>query len=188
MKIYFIRHPKTEAPDGVCYGSTDVLPAAGELEKVVKSVHAKLEIPDDAEFISSPLSRCTLLASAFANGRPIKTDARLAELDFGKWEMMEWEGIPKEGMKEWSKDFVNNKPDGGESFAEVVARVRDFWNEIIHSNKTTKIVTTHSGVLRALLVVILEASPYKVFNAEVEYGDVMRVEVPGNDFFKLRFI
>lgn len=188
MLIYFIRHPKTEAPEGVCYGASDVLPAVGELDKVVASVHTKITITEDATFISSPLSRCTLLASAFANGREIKTDARIAELDFGTWEMKRWEAIPKEEMELWSADFVNNKAEGGESFSEVVARVRSFWNEVILSDETTKIVTTHSGVLRALLVIILEASPYKVFNTEIEYGDLIRVEVKGDDFYKLRFL
>jgi alpha-ribazole phosphatase len=153
------------------------LPAAGELDKVVTAVHKKIVIPEDATFLSSPLLRCTLLASAFANGRTIATDVRIAELDFGQWEMMQWKAIPQEEMEIWSSDFVNNKAGGGESFTVVLARVRSFWNELILSDETTKIVTTHSGVFRALLVIILEASPYKVFNAEVEYGDIIRVEV-----------
>lgn len=188
MTIYFIRHPKTEAPEGVCYGSTDVMPAPGQLEKVVQEALPKLNITDDATFISSPLSRCTMLASAFANGKEVKTDARIAELDFGKWEMAHWNAIPADAIKAWSADFVNNVPEGGESFAQVIARVRDFWKEIIQSDESTKIVTTHSGVLRALLVIILEASPYKVFNTDVEYGDVVRVEVNGDKYFKLRFL
>lgn len=188
MDIYFIRHPRTEAPEGVCYGATDVLPAAGELEKVVSSIHTKMSIPDDAVLISSPLSRCTLLASAFANGRTIRTDARIAELDFGQWEMKAWTAIPQHEMEQWTCDFVNNAPKGGESFATMLERVRDFWEEILLAGEETKVVFTHSGVLRALMVILLEASPYKVFNAEVEYGDIMRVKVQSSDFFKLRIL
>lgn len=188
MEIFFIRHPKTEAPEGVCYGSTDVLPAEGELQNVISAVKAKITIPSDAQFISSPLSRCTLLAEAFANGREIKTDARIAELDFGSWELMRWKDIPMQEMDKWSRDFVNNHAPDGESFALVVERVRSFWEGIIASNDKTKIVTTHSGVLRALLVIALEASPYKVFNTELDYGDVIRVSVSSPEYINLKFL
>lgn len=188
MVIYFIRHPKTEAPDGVCYGSSNVLPGVGELDKVVSSVKEKIAITADTVFVSSPLSRCTLLAEALAQGEKISTDSRIQELDFGEWELQAWNAIPEEEMKLWSADFVNKKPPHGESFAEVVERVRYFWKDLLKSGDESKIVCTHSGVLRALLVIILEASPYKVFNTEVDYGDVIRIEVLGDDYVKLKFL
>ena len=62
--IYFIRHPKTEAPPGVCYGNSDVKPSLQFLKEAVAKVRFKLDGAEVDICYSSPLSRCTMLAEA----------------------------------------------------------------------------------------------------------------------------
>lgn len=188
MEIYFIRHPKTIAPEGICYGQADLLPGEGELQKVLDTVNAKLSIPTNATFYSSPLQRCDLLGRALANGKTITHDARLKEINFGTWEMIPWNGIPKDEQEAWSEDLLNSKPHGGESLNEMTSRVRSFWDEIITIDNETVVVTCHAGTLYSLLMILLEASPQKVHAMDIQYGEILRVSVSTPEYYKLRFL
>ena len=47
----------------------------------------------------------------------MRFDARLAELDFGHWEMQSWDGIPRAEVDAWAADVAHYRPGGGESVA-----------------------------------------------------------------------
>lgn len=188
MNIYFIRHPKTVAPEGVCYGQTDLLPGEGELQKVVDGVGEKLSIPADAKFYSSPLQRCDLLAQALVNEQTVTHDDRLKEINFGSWEMTPWNAIPKSEQEAWSKDLLHSKAHGGESLTEMINRVRSFWNDIILTDSESIVVTCHAGILYSLLVILLDASPQKVFAMDIQYGEVLSVKLSSPEYYKIKFL
>ena len=186
--IYLVRHPKTEAPDGVCYGNSDVLPGDDMLIEATEKVKRKLNgITIDACY-SSPLLRCRLLAEQLVGAKDVTTNELLREIDFASWEMKPWNEIPEEHQKEWGEDFINCKMHGGENFFDVQKRVVEFWKQIIKTTNKEILVVSHAGLLRALLAYLLDASPQKIFAIEIDYGDVIQLKWSNNSYYKVKFL
>jgi len=148
--IYLIRHTKPNIKSGTCYGWTD-LDVDLSFDSELRTIKKKAKNLDDFKFYSSPLRRCAKLAKSLANGTPINYDERIKELNFGKWEEIEWEKIPEDEMSIWGADYINNKVPDGESYSIMLDRVGDFWKNI-NINEDIVIVA-HDGVIRAILSV-----------------------------------
>ncbi|ESU27028.1 gpmA protein [Flavobacterium limnosediminis JC2902] len=124
---------------------------------------------------SSPLQRCTVLAD-YLSGANYQTDSRLMEMSFGDWEMKKWDAIPPEEINPWMNDFVNVKVPNGESFTELYARVIDFTEIVLQSDKTKPIVLiTHAGVIRSVLCKISDLPLNDAFQNKVDFGQVIKI-------------
>ncbi|MFV0290232.1 MAG: alpha-ribazole phosphatase [Mangrovibacterium sp.] len=186
--IYLIRHPETNAPDGVCYGRTNVLPSEQALLNAGQKVKQKLKgISTDACY-SSPLSRCVLLAEQLTDSDKIITEEALQEIDFAQWEMIPWSDIPTAQQQEWGNDFINCKNHGGENFIDVQRRVVQFWNTLTQSAQQEILIITHAGVIRALLSYLLDASPQKIFAIDIDYAAVIQIKWSNTEYYKLKFL
>ena len=92
----------------------------------------------------SPARRCRMVAQALG---PHRLDNRLQELDFGAWEGLAWDDVPRAGLDAWAADPWGFAPPGGESGAGLVARVRSFMAECQGGNH---VIITHGGPLKVL--------------------------------------
>lgn len=140
MKLILVRHPQPLVAPGVCYGSTDLAIAPGQLEQTL----AALQLPAGLPVYSSPLRRCAELAARL--GGDIRYDARLAEMHFGDWEMQPWDAIPRAAIDAWAADMVHYRPGGGESVLQMAERITAFYNEL----NGDAIVICHAGAMRLL--------------------------------------
>jgi len=184
-KITLIRHPKTEAPKGVCYGFTDVAADKEHLDDMQKLIPQRIT-PNTAIY-SSPLKRCALLAEKVSvSSQKIHFDKRLKELNFGNWELQKWNEIPTEEFQEWESDFVNHKVPGGEAYIDQYNRVTEFWNELIQSKEEEIAVFTHSGSIRCILSYILEIPLRKTFYLQLGYGAIVNIKYHG-EFYQVEF-
>ncbi len=180
MEVYLIRHTETVSPKGVCYGQSDMLlkePYHEQFEKIVKSIAHK-----NAIVFSSPLKRCIALAEHFKKNNdinsPIIIDNRLMEMNFGDWEMKEWDAIDPAAMKKWMVDFVNEKVPNGESFTELDERVNDFiQNELLKYKKEVAVIVTHAGVIRSVLCKAMNLPLKDAFLNDVAYGSIRVIEM-----------
>ena len=147
MRLILVRHPQPQIAPGICYGSTD-LPA---LPEEIERVHAALmpTLPRDAALFSSPLRRCAKLATRL-NWPTLTFDARLAEMDFGAWEMQPWDAIPRAQIDAWAADLTGYHPGGGESVLQMAARVADFYADLQRQPQQDAIVICHAGTMRLL--------------------------------------
>ncbi|MGQ1947839.1 histidine phosphatase family protein [Geofilum sp. OHC36d9] len=186
--ICFVRHPKTKAPQGVCYGNSDVMTDETDLNQAVKKVNTALMDFSPTICYSSPLSRCRLLAGKLMSPEKIEIDNRLREINFAAWEMKPWSQIPPEHQTAWGKDFINCKIHGGENFYDVQNRIIQFWETLAATHHQNIMVVTHAGLLRALLAYLLDAAPQKVFAIEVDYGDVIQIKWDCKDYYKIKFL
>ena len=50
-------------------------------------------------------------------------DERLREFDFGTWEGVRWDAIPRAELDAWAADFFHARPHGGESVHMLRERV-----------------------------------------------------------------
>lgn len=186
--IYLFRHPETEAPKGVCYGNSDVLPSANQLQAAVAKIKNTINGIEPDIIYSSPLSRCSMLANQLAKDSKVVTDELLREIDFGKWEMLPWSDVPDNEREAWGKDYISNKIHGGENFFDVQERVVQFWKKIVATDYTKIFIVAHAGLFRALLSHLLDASPYKIFAVDIDYGSTICVQWDNEAYYKIKFL
>ncbi|TWF35311.1 alpha-ribazole phosphatase [Chitinophaga polysaccharea] len=189
MEIYLIRHTETILPKGICYGQTDVSlqePFLDQFSKIISHVS-----PSNALVYSSPLKRCALLADAFSsyNGQysQVITDNRLMEINFGSWEMKQWDEISQQELNKWMADFVNEKPLGGECFRDMDQRVKGFFDEKIFSGteeNNTIVIVTHAGVIRSILCQVLEIPLQNAFSIQIDYGSITKIRIDKKSCFQ----
>ena len=175
MEIYLIRHTAPPIEKGICYGQTDISVAEcfhNEARKL------KLRLPEISDAVySSPLSRCLKMAKQLNPGKEILIDDRLLEMNFGDWEMKNWDEIDQQELNKWMQDFVNEKVPGGENFVTLNNRVNHFIDELLQSSFERVAIFTHAGVIRCFVARVLEISLNNVFRIAVDYSSVAKIHL-----------
>lgn len=183
MEVYLIRHTSVNIAKGICYGMSDIDLAATykeEIEKVCK----KLQNENIEMFYSSPLKRCAILTNSISSNKNIIQDERLKEINFGNWELKEWNLIEKEPyFLEWSSNYGNLKAPNGESFFDLSARVNETFSEVKNEKYSRVGIITHGGVIRALLSKILQVPMQNSYTIGLDYGGISKIKI--NDAFSI---
>jgi alpha-ribazole phosphatase len=148
MRLLLVRHPRPAVAPGLCYGSTDL----AALPADTQHVHAALRaagLPGSLPVYASPLRRCADLARLLA--RDAATfDARLAEMDFGRWELRSWDDIGRSAVDAWTADLLHYRPGGGENVLQVARRVAAFEASLRAAGHAEALVVCHAGTIRLL--------------------------------------
>lgn len=114
-----------------------------------------------ARLYASPLERASQTAAMLAepHAAEVQTAEALTECDVGEWEGLDWETIRTRGLEEYERfmaDPYRHGYPGGESFAEVVARVVPWFEEALErSAGETVAVVSHHVVNRVYLAHLL---------------------------------
>lgn len=160
MRLYLIRHPQPADAADLCYGATDVPVTTEQMEAAVSALAALL--PRRVPLYSSPLLRCAQLAEKLAmllDASPPAYDSRLAEMNFGRWEMQPWVGIPRSEIDAWANDLQYFRPGGGENVVEAARRVLAFAEDMESRATQSAIIVCHAGTIRLLLACRSEKEP-----------------------------
>lgn len=168
MKITLIRHTRVAVENGTCYGWTDV-DVTADFETEARQVKQSLAGERFDAVYSSPLTRCRRLAAFCGFERPI-LDNRLKELNFGSWEMKNWNDITDSGLQPWFQDWIHRPAGGAESYAALCRRVSEFLDELRHSGHNSACLFTHRGVIAGTMVYAGLCSMKDSFRHEVDYG------------------
>ena len=188
MKLTLIRHTALQIDSGICYGQSDIDVAASFTSETANTQAKLVDHAFDAIY-SSPLQRCVKLAEALNMGEAI-VDARLMELNFGDWEMLAWDDIPRDIFDAWAHDYANKAPPNGENFSQLQQRGLSFLDELLakHNNENVAIIT-HGGMIRALLAHVLNIELKGLFRFNIDYGSVTQLDfsqvVPKIEFMNL---
>ena len=179
MRIYMVRHPRPEVPAGHCYGRSDLAANEADVERVLTAL-ANQGLPGAMPVYASPLARSAVLAQRLSPAPAF--DARLAEMDFGAWEMRSWDDIPRSEIDAWSADLLHYRPGGGESVMDVAARVAGFDADIRRAGHVQAVTICHAGTMRLLhslhLGGTLVEAALRAAQAphRIDYGEVMMLE------------
>jgi len=150
MRLILVRHPQPLIAPGVCYGRSDLAVAPDQLAQTLAALSATL--PQGLPLYSSPLQRCATLAAQLAapllSPAPL-LDARIAEIDFGDWELRPWDDIARADIDAWAADLVNYHPGGGESVLQMAGRIAAFYADLQRQQRDA-IVICHAGAMRLL--------------------------------------
>lgn len=126
LRLMLLRHaPVLGLAPGVCYGALD-LPAEEPATAAAARAIAP-QLPASTPLWTSSRQRTRALGAAIArlrpDLRPPQADPRLDEMDFGAWEGQAWSALPASAFDAWMADFAHHRVGGGESVAQLLARV-----------------------------------------------------------------
>jgi alpha-ribazole phosphatase len=148
MKLHLVRHPRPDIDPGLCYGATNVPVALQHLAEVLDALRSH-GLPGHLPVYASPLRRCVELALRL-QPRQLHIDTRLAEMDFGRWEMRPWAAIPMPEVDAWAAGLLNYRPGGAENVLDVARRVAAFMDDLRGANVAEALVICHAGAIRLL--------------------------------------
>lgn len=150
--LWFWRHPAARGQAGRCIGRTD-LPVdrrrARRLARRIRRVAQQHGLPR-AVWVS-PLARCRAVGWALrALGFRVVVDARLRELDFGRWDGRPWGAIPEAEVTAWADDLLDHAPGDGEPLRQLALRAHGFAAEAAANGAEAVLVVGHGGWVNAL--------------------------------------
>ena len=173
MEVFVVRHTSVDIDKSICYGQLDV-GLCNTFEEESKQILNKLDMKFDQIF-SSPLSRCVQLSKKFSN--TVILDNRLLEINFGSWENRKWSELSQLEMEKFEKDFIFYTPPGGENLQMLYLRVSHFLEELRFKGYHKVLLFTHSGVIRCILIDILQISLQNFFKFQINYGDIIHLSI-----------
>lgn len=173
LNVYLLRHGETAYnADGNRYcGRTDIdLTSKGTQQANLVNSQLKGMLFDAV--YSSPLKRALYTAEIASGLKMVQTDVRLIEVDFGEWEGKTKEEFIEEKASLWT-DWMNDPEHAraggtGETGANVVSRVDDFYKEMLDKYPDGNIlVVGHNGINRLYLAYKL-GMPLKYYRRIVQ--------------------
>ena len=183
--IWLVRHGQTELNKARRYqGSADTvltpfgMRQAAALARRLRRTPFKLAI-------SSPAAYAHATAVAILGDRKVWLidDARWAEANYGRWEGLTYAEVyarfPQEAATRFA-DALNGRPSGGESLAEVAARVADGWAALLQQNPAGRVLlVTHATPIQLMLCAQSGMSPALHWRWRIDLGSVTAIDVYG---------
>jgi ribonuclease H / adenosylcobalamin/alpha-ribazole phosphatase len=131
--------------------------------------------------VTSPLQRATRTAQEVAEvtGAPVVTDEGFRETDFGEWEGLTFAEVrqrwPAE-MTAWLADPAV-PPPGGESFAEVSARVTEARHRVLAGREgQTILIVSHVTPIKTLVAAALLAPPAALYRMHLDVAALCEID------------
>jgi len=152
---------------------------------------ARLESEDVDVIYASDLDRAVQTAQVIAgrHGLPVRVDQRLREMSFGDWEGLSYAEIRAgwpDGLNAWVNDSLSAAPPGGETLAEVAARMQSFLDDVIVRGGRAILVVSHGGPLRVLLCLALGLDVQAHWRFRIDTASVSELQVYTEDAVLVR--
>lgn len=173
--ILLFRHGETVwNRAGILQGQTDsplTLKGVAQARRMGRALAAEIEALGRFRFFASPIGRALQTATLIADTvgfdpAAIRTDRRLAELDFGLWNGLGHAEIKARFPEEWAArqtDRWTFRPTGGESFADVGARLEAFFADLGDPQDERPAVIVAHGALNQVFRGLYLGTPPEVF-------------------------
>jgi len=183
---WWVRHAPVVGYDGVIYGSQDV-PADTSNTEAYESLATGL--PEDAVWVTSHLVRTHVTADAIGragleHGNRLIENG-LGEQNFGEWQEMTYaeqdthwrENHGEDTMHKFWYCPADHRPDGGESFVDMIERVSEVVHRMTETHRGQNIVAVaHGGTIRAALAIALGLEPDRAFAFQTENLSTTRID------------
>lgn len=192
-----MRHPPPDVAPGLCYGRTDLPVDAARFDASVAAMHARLATLLDGRtpvaIHSSPLQRARRAAEVMATsfGLRVVEDARLAEMDFGAWEMQPWDTIDRSDLDAWARDVTGFAPPGGESARDIVLRM-DGWARGLRDLRRAAsamddvhVAIAHAGPIRLHTATALRMPTTACLSWSLDFGGICHLHLADDGHARL---
>jgi broad specificity phosphatase PhoE len=182
--IYYIRHGETEwNADGRLQGTRDIplndlgRKQAADAGSILADLFAREGRSEQSlAFVASPLGRArsTMELVRGALRLPLDdyaVDDRLREIGYGRWEgstLKQMQASDPEAFAKRQADKWTVPPPGGESYAAVQIRMRDWYDSLL----VDTVAVAHGGTARALMVALGIETSASAAELTIEQGAV----------------
>ena len=182
--VYYIRHGETDwNVQGRLQGRRDIALNARGVGQAMHCGEVLCDLfardgtdPHRVDFFSSPLGRATrtmelVRATLGLPEQGYKTESQLAEISFGDWEgftIAELHNRDPQRIAAREHDKWAFVPPGGESYAAVSLRMRDWYQSLTRD----AVVTAHGGTARGLIAYFGIAKPAAAPLVDIAQGVV----------------
>ncbi|GEO38620.1 phosphoglycerate mutase [Skermanella aerolata] len=178
---WLVRHAPAINPDGLIYGQGEI--AVDCSDRTALDALASL-LPADPVRMVTPLARTGTTAEALWGGpwsdRDCVVEPALLEQSFGDWQGLSHDALSALGDAQvaafWQAPATATPP-GGESFADVVARVAPALERRSAEFRGRDIAAVcHGGSIRAALAVALGLSPAQALAFQIDPLSLTRID------------
>jgi 2,3-bisphosphoglycerate-dependent phosphoglycerate mutase/probable phosphoglycerate mutase len=183
--IWLVRHGQTELNKARRYQGANDSPLTSYGQMQVEALARRLQRIPFSVAIVSPSGRTRATADTILSGRtvPQVEDPRWAETSHGRWEGLTYAEVrarfPSDIATRYS-DALNGRPQGGESLAEVHARVGEGWNSILREHPTGRIlVVTHATPIQLIMCATANLPPTLHWRWRVDLASLTVLDVYG---------
>ena len=157
MQLILVRSGRAEAPAGTLRGQAD-LPLAVDGFTAMQRLATHWTGAAPRFLFCSDQRRAVQSAQVLAGRFALAplADTRLRELDLGQWNGLNFARAAAAAPQEWQRwnaDWQHHAAPGGESFAQVLARVRAWLDAVLDAahRDDRVLAVAHEGSIRALL-------------------------------------
>jgi alpha-ribazole phosphatase len=91
--------------------------------------------------------------------------------------MKTWTDIQDPQLQHWFDNWLDATPTGGESFASMIVRVKEFMETLKTQPFHDVIIFTHAGVIRAAGILAGTFQAAEAFDYKVGYGDAFKITI-----------
>lgn len=178
---WWIRHAPVIDHGGRIYGQKDM---DCDVSNSTAFCWLAERLPRDAVWVTSHLKRAkdtaaAIMAAGLEAPAPI-VECDFAEQSFGDWHGLAWDELRAGGAPEYDAfwaDLGNSAPPGGESLAQVIARVAVVIERLTLAHAGRDIVAvTHGGTIRSALAVALGLEPAVSIGFRIDNLALTRVD------------
>jgi len=181
VTLYCVRHGQTDWNAQSRYqGQMDVpLNEAGRLQAKRNGQVLRSLLPGiaQAQYVSSPLGRARETMQILRRELGLEPDIfalddRLKEVHYGDWEGQLLETLLEteaEGIAARKADPYNFRPPQGESYADLLERMRGWLDTV----DVDTVVTTHGGITRTMRAYLLDLDPNRILDLDVPQDRVL---------------
>jgi alpha-ribazole phosphatase len=170
QRLWLIRHAPVALPKGIIHDPD----APADLSGGLAIAALRERLPAAATTFASPARRTVETAIALGL-KPIQ-EPRLREQSFGAWTGRRHAEIEAElgaAYHEFWRAPATNRPPGGESFADQIARVGDCLKDLPGGDA---VLVVHSGTVRAVLAIALDLTPNAALRFVIDPLSLTRVD------------
>ncbi|NEW27851.1 histidine phosphatase family protein [Nocardia cyriacigeorgica] len=169
LKLDLIGHGVTEAMRTARFPGDEPLTDAG------RNALEPFRPPAGAVVLFAPERRARETGQAL--GLPGTSDPALRDLDAGSWRGRELAALEPAEAHAWLTD-PGFRGHGGESVDDLIGRVRGWLDRVAAGGRST-IAVTHPAVIRAALLVALDAPAASFWRLDVPPGSAVRLHHRG---------
>jgi alpha-ribazole phosphatase len=183
--IWLVRHGQTELNKARRYQGASDSPLTPFGIRQATALAQRLRRTPFRLAITSPAMRARHTATTILGNRDalLLDDRRWNEIHHGRWEGLTYAEVrtrfPHEAASRFA-DALNGRPSGGESLAEVAARVAEAWATLLQQNRGGRVlVATHATPIQLVLCALSGMPPSLHWRWRIDLGSVTAIDVYG---------
>jgi broad specificity phosphatase PhoE len=157
VRLTLVSHAMTDAMAAGRFPTDEAVNATGRRQI------ADVDVGAVQRAVCGPEARTRQTAELL--GLQASTEPRIADLDCGRWRGEVLGRVLPAELAIWLTD-PTRAPHGGETVVGLIDRVRG-WMESLTSERTRVVAVTHPAVIRAAVLIVLDAPPKSFWRIDV---------------------